>query len=94
MAGFSTTAMAQSEPPYGMSEIAAYSIFYDNYTQGEYDMALQFGRWMLEKKPRQIEGFGRFSLPTQYNRMRRIYTEKAEELTPPMKSCLIKIRSD
>jgi len=83
MAGFSTTAMAQSEPPYGMSEIAAYSIFYDNYTQGEYDMALQFGRWMLEKKPRQIEGFGRFSLPTQYNRMRRIYTEKAEEQEDP-----------
>lgn len=83
MAGFSTTAMAQSEPPYGMSEIAAYSIFYDNYTQGDYDMALQFGRWMLEKKPRQIEGFGRFSLPTQYNRLRRIYTEKADQQDDP-----------
>lgn len=83
IAGFSTTAMAQSEPPYGMSEIAAYSIFYDNYTQGDYDMALQFGRWMLEKKPREIEGFGRFSLPTQYNRMRRIYTEKADQQEDP-----------
>jgi len=83
IAGFSTTAMAQSEPPYGMSEIAAYSIFYDNYTQGDYDMALQFGRWMLEKKPRVIEGFGRFSLPTQYNRMRRIYTEIAEQQEDP-----------
>lgn len=83
IAGFSTTAMAQSEPPYGMSEIAAYSIFYDNYTQGDYDMALQFGRWMLEKKPRKIEGFGRFSLPTQYNRMRRIYTEKADQQEDP-----------
>ena len=83
IAGFSTTAIAQSEPPYGMSEIAAYSIFYDNYTQGDYDMALQFGRWMLEKKPREIEGFGRFSLPTQYNRMRRIYTEKAEQQEDP-----------
>lgn len=82
-AGFSTTAMAQSEPPYGMSEIAAYSIFYDNYTQGDYDMALQFGRWMLEKKPREIEGFGRFSLPTQYNRMRRIYTEKSDQQDDP-----------
>jgi len=83
IAGFSTTAMAQSEPPYGMSEIAAYSIFYDNYTQGDYDMALQFGRWMLEKKPREIEGFGRFSLPKQYNRMRRIYTKKADEQEDP-----------
>lgn len=81
--GLSTTALAQSEPPYGMSEIAAYSIFYDNYTQGDYEMALQFGRWMLEKKPRQIEGFGRFSLPTQYNRMRRIYRDIAEEQSDP-----------
>lgn len=76
-------AQAQSEPPYGMSEIAAYSIFYDNFTQGDYDMALQFGRWMLEKKPRTIEGFGRFNLPTQYNRMRRIYTEKADMQSDP-----------
>jgi len=83
VAGFSSVAQAQSEPPYGMSEIAAYSIFYDNYTQGDYDMALQFGRWMMEKKPRTIEGFGRFSLPTQYNRMRRIYTEKANNQTDP-----------
>jgi len=83
VAGFSSVAQAQSEPPYGMSEIAAYSIFYDNFTQGDYDMALQFGRWMLEKKPRQIEGFGRFNLPTQYNRMRRIYTEKANQQSDP-----------
>lgn len=83
IAGVTSTATAQSEPPYGMSEIAAYSIFYDNYTQGDYDMALQFGRWMLEKKPRKIEGFGRFSLPTQYNRMRRIYTEKADQQSDP-----------
>lgn len=83
VAGFSSVAQAQSEPPYGMSEIAAYSIFYDNYTQGDYDMALQFGRWMLEKKPRTIEGFGRFSLPTQYNRMRRIYSQKADMQTDP-----------
>ncbi|WP_340103448.1 tetratricopeptide repeat protein [Rhodohalobacter sp. 8-1] len=83
IAGFSTTAMAQSEPPYGMSEIEAYSIFYDNYRQGDYNMALQFGKWMLEKKPREIEGFGRFSLPTQYDRMRRIYTEIAEQQEDP-----------
>lgn len=83
IAGFSTTAMAQSEPPYGMSEIEAYSIFYDNYRQGDYEMALQFGKWMLEKKPREIEGFGRFSLPTQYDRMTRIYTELAEKQEDP-----------
>lgn len=82
-AGVTSIAEAQSEPPYGMSEIAAYSIFYDNYTQGDYNMALQFGRWMMEKKPRKIEGFGRFSLPTQYNRMRRIYTELADQQQDP-----------
>ncbi len=81
--GLSAAANAQSEPPYGMSEIAAYSIFYDNYTQGDYDMALQFGRWMLEKKPREIEGFGQFSLTRQYERMVKIYTEVADRQDDP-----------
>lgn len=83
LASFSSIAHAQSEPPYGMSELEAYSIFYDNYRQGEYDMALQFGGWMLEKKPRTIEGYGNFELSKQYDRMKRIFTELAEEESDP-----------
>ncbi|MEX0661501.1 MAG: hypothetical protein WEA58_08735 [Balneolaceae bacterium] len=81
--GLSTTVNAQSEPPYGMSEIAAYSIFYDNYRTGDYEMALQFGKWMLEAKPKTIEGATRFSLDQQYRRMINVYTELANEQSDP-----------
>lgn len=79
----SSQAFAQSEPPYGMSEIQAYSIFYENYRTGNYDMARQFGRWMLENKPRTIEGANRFSLSTQYERMITVYKELANQATDP-----------
>lgn len=86
IAGFAANtleAQAQSEPPYGMSEIAAYSIFYDNYRTGDYEMALQFGKWMLEAKPREIQGAARFTLSNQYERMINVYTELAKEQSDP-----------
>ncbi len=64
-------------PPQGMQEIAAYSIFQGNYTNGDYPFALRYGRWMLCKKPETIEGIpaGRFNLATQYNKFIRMYTD-------------------
>lgn len=79
----SSQAFSQSEPPYGMSEIQAYSIFYENYRTGNYDMARQFGRWMLENKPRSIEGNNSFSLPRQYERMIKVYTELSDQESDP-----------
>jgi tetratricopeptide (TPR) repeat protein len=85
---FAVTSQAhsQSEPPYGMSEIQAYSIFYENYRTGDYDMALQFGKWMLEKKPREIQGVNRFNLPRQYERMIDVYVQLSERETDPSTS--------
>lgn len=80
---FSSNAYSQGEPPYGMSELQAYSIFYENYRTGSYDMALQFGKWMLEAKPRSIEGANRFSLPRQYERMINVYTELSKQESDP-----------
>jgi len=86
----SSQAFAQSEPPYGMSEIQAYSIFYENYRTGDYDMALMFGKWMLEKKPRTIQGVNRFDLPRQYERMINVYAEISErQADPSMRSAYI-----
>ena len=86
----SSEAYSQSEPPYGMSEIQAYSIFYENYRTGDYDMALMFGKWMLEKKPRSIQGVNRFSLPRQYERMINVYTEISQQQDDPsMRSAYI-----
>ncbi len=79
----SSTAQSQSEPPYGMSQMAAYSIFYENYRGGNYDMALQFGRWMLEAKPKELSGMSRFSLETQFDRMIKVYTEIARQQDDP-----------
>jgi len=64
-------------PPQSMQEIAAYSIFQGNYSNGDYPFALRYGRWMLCKKPSEIEGIpaGRFSLASQYNKFIRIYTD-------------------
>lgn len=79
----SSNAFAQSEPPYGMSEIQAYSIFYENYRTGSYDMARQFGRWIIENKPRTIEGANRFSLPRQFERMITVYAELSKQANDP-----------
>jgi len=83
LAVISSTARGQSEPPYGMSHLQAYSIFYENYRSGNYDMALQFGKWMLEAKPKELSGMNRFSLETQFNRMTKVYTEIANQQDDP-----------
>ncbi len=63
-------------PPDGMQEIAAFSIFQGEYNNGNYPFALRFGRWMMCKKPTEIEGIppGRFNLSTQYTKFINIYT--------------------
>src|SRR5690625_50866 len=76
-------AFSQSEPPYGMSEINAYSIFYENYRTGDYEMALQYGKWMLEAKPESIQGVNRFNLPRQFERMITVYTELSKQVSDP-----------
>ena len=82
----SSMAQAQSEIPYGMSELQAFSIFNENYRTGDYDMALMFGRWMLDKKPESIQGVNRFSLPRQYERLINIYAELSKRETDPTMS--------
>ena len=66
-----------SNPPDGLSEIQAYSIFSGNFRNQDYPFALRYGKWMLCKKPETIEGIpaGRFSLSTQYSRLITAYTE-------------------
>lgn len=83
LVAISSNAYSQSEPPYGMSELQAYSLFYENFRQGDYDMALMFGRWMLEKQPRSIPGHNSFTLPRQYERLITVYTEFSKRETDP-----------
>lgn len=85
-----SVAHSQSEPPYGMSELQAYSIFYENFRTGDWDMALMYGSWMLEKKPETIQGYNRFELPRQFDRMITVYAELSKrETDPTMRSAYI-----
>lgn len=78
-----SVAHSQSEPPYGMSELQAYSIFYENFRTGDWEMARMYGRWMLEKKPETIQGYNRFELPRQFDRMVTVYAELSKKQTDP-----------
>lgn len=85
-----SVAHSQSEPPYGMSELQAYSIFYENFRTGDWEMARMYGRWMLEKKPETIQGYNRFELPRQFDRMITVYAELSKQQTDPsMRSAYI-----
>jgi len=76
-------AECQAEPPSGLSPLAAYSIFYENYRSGDYDFALDYGRWMACAKPETLEGNPRFSLKTQYERLVKIYDEVGRSKEDP-----------
>lgn len=76
-------AEAQDEPPHGMGELEAFSIFHDSYRSGDHELAIQFGEWMLEAKPREISGHNNFSLERTMNRMISVYTSAAEEESDP-----------
>jgi tetratricopeptide (TPR) repeat protein len=62
-------------PPDGLSPLAAYSLFYSNYKNGDYEFALKYGKWMMCAKPEKLEGNPQFKLQTQYNRLTKIYEE-------------------
>jgi hypothetical protein len=85
----SSLAYAQDDcnpsPPDGMQEIAAFSIFQGNYNNGDYPFALKYGRWLLCKKPDNIEGIpaGRFKLSTQYPKFIKMYTDIGKGKTDP-----------
>lgn len=76
-------AECQAEPPSGLSPLAAYSIFYENYRAGDYEFALDYGRWMACAKPKTLEGNPRFSLKTQYERLVKIYDEVGRSKEDP-----------
>jgi len=81
----SSTAMAQSsvEPPNGMSEIQAYSIFLENYKSDSFESAIEFGRWMWLGMPETIEGYSRFDLKRNLNRLVKAYNGLAENKQDP-----------
>lgn len=85
---FSITAIADAqddnaEPPYGMEKLQAYSVFVDAYRSDDFELAIDYGEWMLKAQPREIEGHAGFSLERQFARMIEIYTGAAEKESDP-----------
>ncbi|MDZ7716338.1 MAG: hypothetical protein U5J95_09020 [Balneolaceae bacterium] len=78
----SSSTYAQS-PPQGLAEIDAYSIFYENYRSNAYEEAIKFGRWIWKGMPKEIEGYSRFDLATNLDRLTKVYTKYAQSLEDP-----------
>lgn len=87
--GLPSLLLGQSEPPYGMSNLEAYAVFSDAYRTGDYDLAVTFGEWMLEAKPREIQGHGGFNLEQQYVRFIAIYTKFAVDANDPAEKSVL-----
>lgn len=83
--GFTTIAQSQSEvePPYGMGELEAYSVFVDAYQSEDYELARTYGEWMIKAKPETIEGHPSFDLERQFERMTNVYANLAKEESDP-----------
>lgn len=79
----STAVLAQQEPPNGMGELEAYAVFMDAYKADDHQMAINFGEWMIEAKPKTIEGYDNFNLLRQFDRMIKVYQGAAEKESDP-----------
>lgn len=81
----SMVAKAQStvEPPDGLPEAAAYSIYYENYKNEQYDSAIRYGRWIWKGMPQTIKGYSRFDLETNLSRLITAYAEASKEKEDP-----------
>ena len=77
------TEQSSAQPPSGMSEIQAYSIFYENYKNDSFEEAIKFGRWMWQGMPETIEGYSRFELQRQIDRLTTAYSEVAQKKQDP-----------
>lgn len=80
-------AKAQMEPPHNMNELEAYSVFVDAYQNEDYELAEQYGEWMLKATPKKLAGHAGFSLERHFMRMVDVYVGLGEaESDPGIKS--------
>lgn len=74
---------AQSEPPNGLNELEAYSVFVDAYRSDDFDLALIYGEWIIEARKKTIEGYDDFSLERHLVRMIDVYKGAAGAADDP-----------
>lgn len=76
-------AQSEPEPPSGMNELEAYSVFVDAVRSDDYQMAINFGEWIIEAAPKELEGYSEFDLERQFTRMIDVYAGAAESEKDP-----------
>lgn len=81
--GMAQTDQSSAEPPSGMDELQAYSIFLENYKSESYERAIKFGGWIWKAMPDKLEGYPRFDLKRNLDRLVSSYSNLAEESSDP-----------
>lgn len=76
-------AQSEPEPPSGMNELEAYSVFVDAVRSDDYQMAINFGEWIIESAPKELKGYSNFDLERQFDRMIDVYAGAAENEQDP-----------
>lgn len=81
----SSWALAQNSagPPGGMQELAAYSIFLENYKNESFESAIKYGGWIWKNMPEKLEGYNKFNLERNLDRLIKSYGGAAEDASDP-----------
>jgi tetratricopeptide (TPR) repeat protein len=88
--GLSGSAFAQNanvpEAPFGLSPLEVFSIFNQNFTNRDYQGAIDFGRWLILAHPKQMDlpGNARYSGDRNFNRMITVYQELGKQVSDPV----------
>ena len=67
----------------GLDELSAYSIYYENYKNEEYESAIRYGRWIYKAMPKKLKGYSRFDLERNLDRLITAYSEAAKQKQDP-----------
>ncbi|MDZ7692414.1 MAG: hypothetical protein U5K69_14980 [Balneolaceae bacterium] len=73
----------EAQPPMGLDQLSAYSIYYENYKNEEYEGAIRYGRWIYKGMPKKLKGYSRFDLEQNLDRLITAYAEVAQQKQDP-----------
>lgn len=81
--GSATVEAQNSEPPFGYPPLTVFSLFQEEHRNKAYDMAIVYGRYLIENHPTELEGHPRYRGDNNFRRMIDIYNHYADESSDP-----------
>lgn len=76
-------AQQSAQPPGGMDELSAYSLFLENYKNDSYESAIRYGSWIWKNMPQTLKGYNKFDLEKNLERLVSCYSGAAENAQDP-----------